>query len=123
MRNNICGRALEQKTWGAKKKGQRKKESMKKPLILLVKVIPQARRTEIVSFRDGLLKMRLHATPEKGKANAALIAFLASLFSLPKNALTILQGHTAPLKRLSIAGDLSEASMEKLILSALSQKP
>jgi uncharacterized protein (TIGR00251 family) len=70
--------------------------------IISVKVIPNAKKSEIVSEENGVLKIRLHASPEKGKANAALIAFLAEEFQVPKTNITIVKGHTSSNKMVKI---------------------
>ncbi|MBC8378073.1 MAG: DUF167 domain-containing protein, partial [Planctomycetes bacterium] len=44
---------------------------------LTVKVVPGSSRTEIAGTLDGMLKIRVAAPPEKGKANKALLAFIA----------------------------------------------
>jgi uncharacterized protein len=62
-----------------------------------VKVIPRSSKTEIVgTMADGTLKIKIAAPPEKGKANAELIRFLASHYGVDRVA--IISGHTAALK-------------------------
>ena len=51
------------------------------------------------------LKARVRAVPEDGKANAALIALLATSLDVPKSAVRIASGASARLKRIEIAGD------------------
>lgn len=70
-------------------------------LTILLKVTPNAPRTEIFDQRgDGALKIRLQATPEKGKANKALIKFLEQEF---KAKVEILKGETNSLKRVHLS--------------------
>jgi len=52
---------------------------------------------------DGTLKVKVAAPPDKGKANAALCAFLAKHFEVPKGNVTVVSGHTAPLKLIRIS--------------------
>jgi len=47
---------------------------------------------------DGTLKVRIAAPAEKGKANDALCTFLAGHYGVPRNAVTIVSGHSAALK-------------------------
>ena len=48
-------------------------------LTLNLKIIPKSSRNEVVGLLDdGSLKVRITAAPEKGKANAAICALLAS---------------------------------------------
>ncbi len=72
-------------------------------LTLKVKVIPKSSRTEAVDqLADSTLKIKLAAVPEKGKANAELIAYLSEVFSLPRANITLLTGATSPTKRLRL---------------------
>jgi uncharacterized protein (TIGR00251 family) len=73
-------------------------------MILTVKVIPRARKNEIAGYENGLLKVRLQAVPEKGKANEELIAFLAEELDLPKSSMTLVRGQTSRIKHLKIEG-------------------
>jgi uncharacterized protein (TIGR00251 family) len=66
-------------------------------MTLRVKVIPRSAKTEIVGqMADGTLKIRIAAPPEKGKANAELIRFLAAHYGVSR--VEIISGHTAALK-------------------------
>jgi uncharacterized protein (TIGR00251 family) len=70
---------------------------------LRVKVTPRSSKSEITGqLADGTLKIRISAPPEKGKANEALIAFLAAHYHVPKEAVEILSGHGTPLKLVRI---------------------
>lgn len=73
-------------------------------MILTVKVIPRARKNEIVGYENGVLKVRLKAVPEKGEANEELIDFLAEELELPKSSLTLVRGHTSRIKHVKIEG-------------------
>ena len=73
-------------------------------MLVRVKVIPRSAASEIVGeLADGTLKVKIAAPPERGKANEALIALLASHFGVPKSAITIVSGHTSALKLVKIA--------------------
>lgn len=52
-----------------------------------------------------MLRVRVKAVPDKGKANAAVIGLLAKALGVPKSALTLIAGDTARLKTIDIAGD------------------
>ena len=52
-----------------------------------------------------MLRIRVKAVPDKGKANAAVIALLAKAMGVPKAAVTLVSGDTARLKTVAIAGD------------------
>jgi len=75
-----------------------------------VRVTPNAGvdRIEGVEARDNgqtVLRLRVAAVPDKGKANAAVIALLAGALDIPKSAIQVMSGATARLKVLSISGD------------------
>lgn len=50
------------------------------------------------------LKVRVRAAPIEGKANEALIAFLAKSLKMPKSRLSLAGGDTARLKQIDIDG-------------------
>jgi len=60
------------------------------------------------------LKVRVRAAPIEGRANEALIAFLAKSLNLPKSRLTLVAGDTARLKQIEIDG-LEETELTGLI--------
>lgn len=73
------------------------------PVITLeVHVVPNAPRTEIVGKVGDRLKIKLHAPPADGKANAELIRFLAAALGLRRNQLAIVRGATARTKTIRI---------------------
>jgi uncharacterized protein len=61
----------------------------------------------VETLADGrvVLKARVRAAPEDGRANAALIELIAKALAAPKRAVTIRSGETSRLKKLFIAGD------------------
>lgn len=81
-------------------------------LTLHVRVTPNAGidRIEGTEIRDdgtSVLRLRVKAVPDKGKANAATIALLAKALAIPKSAVAITAGETARLKTLHLTGDAS----------------
>jgi uncharacterized protein (TIGR00251 family) len=70
--------------------------------LLLVSVMPNAKRTEAVGLHDGMLRVRLAAPALEGRANDALIEWLASQLKLPKRAIELRHGASARRKRLAI---------------------
>jgi uncharacterized protein len=71
-------------------------------VIVNVRITPRASRSEIIGIMNDALKIRLQAPPVDGKANAALIAFLADALGVARRAVTILSGETARSKRVKI---------------------
>jgi uncharacterized protein (TIGR00251 family) len=79
-------------------------------VLLAVRLTPRAAHDAIdgiAADADGrpLLKIRLTAPPVDGKANAALIAFLAGALSLRKADIVIRSGESGRTKLLLLAGD------------------
>jgi uncharacterized protein (TIGR00251 family) len=71
---------------------------------LTLHIQPGAKRTEVAGLHGDALKLRLAAPPVDGKANAALLAFLAERLALPKSALTLKSGQTSRRKVVDVAG-------------------
>jgi uncharacterized protein len=71
---------------------------------LAVKVIPGASRDEVVGRLGEAVKIKLRAPPVEGRANAALVEFLAARLELPRRAVTLVRGETARQKILHIDG-------------------
>lgn len=82
---------------------------------LRLRVIPRARKNEIVGERAGLLAVKLTAVPVKGAANQALLKFLGDRLDVPGRCLTIVGGETSREKRLHIEG-LTEAEARRRLL-------
>jgi uncharacterized protein (TIGR00251 family) len=73
-------------------------------LLLSVHVQPGAARTELAGMHGDALKLRLAAPPVDGRANKAVIAFLAELLHLPKSAVIIRSGLRSRAKTLLLTG-------------------
>jgi uncharacterized protein len=71
---------------------------------LEIKAIPHAQKNEVVGWLGVALKVKIHASPVKGKANKELCAFLAETLSLPKNSVRLLQGESSQKKIIQING-------------------
>lgn len=85
-------------------------------VVFTAKIVPGSSRTAICGLFNGMLKIKVSASPEKGKANKCLIEFLAQQLGVKKNAVSIVSGHTAKVKRLQISGISAETLLEKLNL-------
>jgi uncharacterized protein (TIGR00251 family) len=73
-------------------------------VVVAVRVQPRASRDEIIGEMDGALKIVLQAPAVEGRANEALVEFLARLLKTPKSAVRILSGDRSRSKRLEIRG-------------------
>ncbi len=72
-----------------------------------VKVIPNAQKTEAVELLAGVddeqvLKVKVAAVPEKGKANQVLCEYLAKFFELPKSNVEVVRGQTSQRKVIKL---------------------
>ncbi|HSY35925.1 MAG TPA: DUF167 domain-containing protein [Acidobacteriaceae bacterium] len=76
---------------------------------LNVRVHPGARRNAITGTHDGALKISLTTPPTDGRANAALIAFLAEMLNIPRARITLTTGATSRTKTLHLEGLTPEA--------------
>jgi len=83
-------------------------------VILSVKVVPAGSKTALAGILDGMLKVKLSAAPEKGKANKALTSFLADALEIKKNAVSIISGSTNPHKKVKISGVNVDFVIKKL---------
>jgi uncharacterized protein len=69
-----------------------------------VRATPGAQRTRILGVRDGALAVAINAPPEKGKANQALVRFLAKILGVSRTSLVLMSGETSRRKRITIQG-------------------
>ena len=81
---------------------------------IALKVQPGARRTEIVGFQDDVLRVRVTASPERGKANRAVIELLARTLGVPKRNVTIPLGAESRSKVALIEG-LDDAGVRRAL--------
>ena len=80
-----------------------------------VRVVPRARKNEIVGIHGDALRIRLTAPPVEGRANEALIAFLAKRLGVRKSQVEIVVGATSRRKMIRIIG-LSGQEVEEGLL-------
>ncbi len=72
---------------------------------IYVKVTPKAGKNQVKKITENEYKVWLTATPEKGKANKALIKLLAEYFGVSKSNVRILVGQTARIKIVDVLVD------------------
>ena len=83
-------------------------------VIFSVKVVPRSSKTAVTGILGGMLKIKLSAAPEKGKANESLVEFLAETLGVKRNTITITSGLTSPVKTIQITGTSTETILQKL---------
>jgi uncharacterized protein (TIGR00251 family) len=86
---------------------------------LAVRITPRASKNEITQIlADGTIKIRLTAPPVEGKANAALIQFLADVLEVAPSRIEIVAGMTGRDKLVSVL-DLEAGTAQQRILRRL----
>ncbi len=85
--------------------------------VFTAKIVPgSSGPTRICGLLDKMLKIKVSAAPEKGKANQCLIKFLAEQLGVKKNAVSIISGTTSPVKHVRISGMSADTLLKKLNL-------
>lgn len=89
-----------------------------------VKLAPKAAADRIgpvhASGEGAVLKVAVTAAPERGRANAAMIALLAKAWGVPKSSMSVIKGETDRNKTLFVEGD-AKALIAKM--AATERKP
>ncbi|MSU46332.1 MAG: DUF167 domain-containing protein [Lacunisphaera sp.] len=71
---------------------------------LTLKTIPNAPCDEIAGWLGAALKIKIHAPALEGRANDAMLAFLATRLALPRRAVTLVRGDKSRHKVIRIDG-------------------
>jgi uncharacterized protein len=71
-------------------------------LVIEIRVQPRAPRSEFAGLHGGRVRIRLHAPPVDGRANAALVAFMAEAFAVSRAQVVIERGLSARDKRVRV---------------------
>ncbi len=79
-------------------------------VLLQLSIMPNAKRTEVDGLHDGALRVRLAAPPIDGRANEALIAWLAKSLGVPKRDVELLRGESSRRKQVAIAVSFDAAA-------------
>jgi len=91
----------------------------KKGSALAVRVTPRASKNEIVEvLSDGTVKVHLTAPPVEGKANEALVAFLAEVLDVAPSRIEVVAGASGRDKLISVL-EMDTATVHKKILDHL----
>ena len=79
-----------------------------------IKDVPGSSKNVLAGWLGDILKVRVTAKPEKGKANLAVVSLLASCLDMPKNKISIKSGHTSSRKSVLIDGISTEFARSAL---------
>jgi len=82
---------------------------------ITVRVTPRAKKTEVIGLmEDGTIRIRVAAVPEEGKANQALIEFLARALGISASQIDIMGGLSSERKLISLIG-ITPAEVESVM--------
>jgi uncharacterized protein YggU (UPF0235/DUF167 family) len=84
---------------------------------LTLKIRAGARETEFAGKFGEAWKLHVAAPPVDGKANEAIVRFLAKLAGVPAAAVRIVSGFTAATKIVEIVG-IDSAALQRAILES-----
>ena len=82
---------------------------------LTLHIQPGAKKTEVSGVHGDALKIRLSAPPVDGKANAALLAFIADRLQLTRSTVSLIGGQTSRRKIVGLAA--APADTEQRLLN------
>lgn len=91
-------------------------------LRIAVQVMPNAGKSEVLEEIEGALKIRLKAVPIEGRANEALVRFIADLLDIPKGRVSVTHGLTSRMKIVEVEAGLDVATVKSLLLSSARNK-
>lgn len=87
-------------------------------VVFTAKIVPgSSGPTRFCGLLDGMLKVKVSAAPEKGKANKCLLKFLAKQLDVKRNTISIISGQTSPVKHVQVSGISADMLMEKFGLN------
>jgi hypothetical protein len=85
--------------------------------LLSIWVQPGARSTEPAGILDGCLKLRLAAPPIEGRANDALLRWIAQRLSLPRRDVELTAGQASRRKRVRVTAALEADELARRLLA------
>ena len=87
-------------------------------VVLRIQATPGAGRSAVTGRHGDALKVRVAAPPVDGRANTALVEFLATEFGLKPADVTLVSGATSRSKRFKLVGldlEAADAALERLL--------
>jgi uncharacterized protein (TIGR00251 family) len=82
--------------------------------VLTIRVVPGSSKNKVAASEGDVLRVKLTAPAVEGRANQALIAFLAKRLHVPKGKVTIVSGPFSRVKRVRVEG-LSETEAHGML--------
>lgn len=92
-------------------------QEVNKGIVFKAKIVPgSSPPTKICGLLGEMLKIKVTAAPEKGKANQQLRDFLAKQLGVKKSAVSIISGKNSPVKQVKILDISADTLLKKLNL-------
>ena len=85
---------------------------------IAIRVQPNSRREGILFSEDGILRVKVLASPINGKANFAVVSLLAKVVGVKRGRIRLIKGQRSKDKVFGIEG-LSQKNAELLIRNAV----
>ena len=83
-------------------------------MAITVRVVPRASRNELAGIMGDAVKLRVCAPPVDGKANEAVVEFLAESLGVPRSRISIRAGAAGRRKHVRVAGMTVEMARKRL---------
>lgn len=93
-------------------------QSTSEGVLIAVRAHAGARRNELKGGNDGAIRVSVTQAPEKGKANKAIVEYLAQQLGLRKSQLAVVAGETSPQKKV-LAREIALEELRERIATAL----
>ena len=81
----------------------------------VLRIVPNARRTEVVGMHGDAIKIKIHSPATDGKANAALLEFLAETLDVPSRSVRIISGEKSRDKLIECDDLDAETARARLV--------
>lgn len=81
---------------------------------LRLRVVPNAKRSEVVGVHGDAIRVKVQAPAMDGKANEALLEFLAGKLGVPRRAVALVAGEKSRDKTVAIADLDAEEARRRL---------
>lgn len=91
----------------------------KQGLVLYLTIQPGAKRTEVVGVYGNTLKIRVNTPPVRGKANDALLTWLAEQLELRRQMLELISNEASRQKKIRIYTTASPSWVEQQLLGTI----
>ena len=89
-------------------------QNTKDAITFKAKIVPGSSKTCIAGILNGMLKVKIAAPPEKGRANQQLIKFLSKFLEVKDNSIKITSGNTSPIKTIQVTAITAEIITERI---------